>query len=97
MPELVVQEPDDGVGQALLVIHLETGRDHAPGFLGSADPSRGREEHRWGARVLLRQCPWHLLLQAPPGPLGPGSPGLHQPWPQGSHFKHPSQFYLKHK
>src|SRR3712207_7848459 len=26
VPELVVQEPDDGVGQALLVVHFEMGK-----------------------------------------------------------------------
>lgn len=31
MPQLVVQEADDGVCQALLVVHLETGRDDARG------------------------------------------------------------------
>lgn len=32
MPELVMQEPDDGVGQTLLVIHLEMGADKVWGF-----------------------------------------------------------------
>lgn len=32
MPELVMQEPDDGIGQTLLVIHLEMGADKVWGF-----------------------------------------------------------------
>ena len=32
MLELVMQEPDDGVGKTLLVIHLEMGGDEAWGF-----------------------------------------------------------------
>lgn len=32
VPELVMQEPDDGVGQTLLVIHLEMGADKVWGF-----------------------------------------------------------------
>lgn len=60
MPQLIVQETDDGVGQALLVIHLETGRDDARGFSGSADP---RQKHEgWAACTgtlppVLRCCP----------------------------------------
>lgn len=32
VPELVVQEPDDGVGQALLVVHFEMGKDDVRGL-----------------------------------------------------------------
>lgn len=39
MPQLVVQEADDGVGQALLVIHLERGGDDA-GFQELQTPAR---------------------------------------------------------
>lgn len=44
VPELVMQEPDDGVGQALLVIHFEVGRDDALAFSGSARLSQAQED-----------------------------------------------------
>lgn len=56
VPQLVVQEADDGEGQALLVIHLETGRDDARRFSGAADPSQ--EHEGWG-------CPDRTLQLSP--------------------------------
>lgn len=56
MPQLVVQEADDGIGEALLVIHLETGRDDVWNFQELQTPAKIM---RTGAAQTgpFRRCP----------------------------------------
>lgn len=80
MPQLVVQEADDGVGQALLVIHLERGGDDA-GFQELQTPARrecGKGPRRGCPTQARRQAERPAVITLSPAEWGVGSWG-----PQG--------------